>query len=314
LLSCVAGVAIRRGGATAISVFPRFPKNFLYPDSIPNSAEELFRANLALVERVIGVVCRRAGLRDADAEDFSSTVKLALIENDYAILRGYEGRAPLGAFLTVVVQRMLSREWMRLRGRWHPSAEAERRGPVAVMLEKLTVRDGRSLDEAVEIVRNVDPSLDVRSARALAESLPYRSARPRLVPMPEDDREFVATDTADSRANEAEAMRVSESAARVVRQTIATLPLQDRMLIRFHFGAELSIADASRLLGVPQRPLYRRIEALLRKLREALEREGVGAAAVEELISAGGSELFDFGLRDGKTGPARHTDDVEASN
>jgi len=91
-------------------------------------AEELFRANLALVERVIGVVCRRAGLRDADAEDFSSTVKLALIENDYAILRGYEGRAPLGAFLTVVVQRMLSREWMRLRGRWHPSAEAERRG------------------------------------------------------------------------------------------------------------------------------------------------------------------------------------------
>ena len=81
--------------------------------------EELFRDNLALVERVIDGVCRRAGLRDADAEDFASNAKLALIENDYAILRGYEGRAPLGAFLAVVVQRMLSREWMRLRGRWH---------------------------------------------------------------------------------------------------------------------------------------------------------------------------------------------------
>src|SRR3954470_19265621 len=90
LVSRAAGVAIRRGGATGKSVFPRFPKNFLYPDSIPNSSEELFRANLALVERVIGGVCRRAGLRDAVAEDFSSTVKLALIENDYAILRGYE--------------------------------------------------------------------------------------------------------------------------------------------------------------------------------------------------------------------------------
>lgn len=241
-------------------------------------------------------------------------MKLALIENDYAILRGYEGRAPLGAFLTVVVQRMLSREWTRLRGRWHPSAEAERGGPAAVMLEKLTVRDGRSLDEAVAIVRNVDPSLDARSARALAESLPQRSARPRLVPMPEDGHEFVATDTADSRAKESEARRVCAHAARVVRETIATLPLQDRMLIRFHFGAELSIADAARLLGVPQRPLYRRIEALLRQLREALEREGVGAAVVEELISAGGSELFDFGLQDGKNGPARRTDDVEASN
>src|SRR5882757_3300707 len=160
-------------------------------------AEELFRANLALVDRVIAGVCRRAGLRDADAEDFASIAKIALMENDYAILRGYEGRAPLGAFLTVVVQRLLSREWERVRGRWHPSAEAERGGPAAVMLEKLTVRDGRSLDEAVAIVRNVDPSLDVRSVRAMAEGLPQRPARPRLVPLPEE-HEFVAPDTADS--------------------------------------------------------------------------------------------------------------------
>ena len=68
------------------------------------------------------------------------------------------------------------------------------------------------------------------------------------------------------------------------------------------------------MLGVPQRPLYRRVEALLGQLRQALEREGVGAAAVEELISAGGSESFDFGLRDGKNDSGRHTDDVEASN
>ena len=86
------------------------------------NAEELFRSNLALVDRVIAGVCRRAGLRDADAEDFASIAKIALMENDYAILRGYEGRAPLGAFLTVVVQRLLSREWERVRGRWHPSS------------------------------------------------------------------------------------------------------------------------------------------------------------------------------------------------
>jgi len=266
------------------------------------------------VERVIGGVCRRAGLHGPDAEDFASIVKLALIENDYAILRGYEGRAPLGAFLTVVVQRMLSREWTRLRGRWRPSAEAERSGPAAVLLEKLMVRDGRSLDEAVAIVRNVDPSLDGKRARALAEGLPLRFARPRLVPLMDDEHEFVAPDAADSRANEADARRISERAARVVRGTMATLPLQDRMLIRFHFGAELSIADAARLLGVPQRPLYRRIEALMSKLREALEREGVDAATVGELISAGGAESFDFGLRDGKNGSGRHTDDVEADN
>jgi RNA polymerase sigma factor (sigma-70 family) len=275
------------------------------------NAEELFRSNLALVDRVISGVCRRAGLRDADAEDFASIAKIALMENDYAILRGYEGRAPLGAFLTVVVQRLLSREWERVRGRWHPSAEAERGGPAAVMLEKLTVRDGRSLDEAIAIVRSIDPSLDRRSARELMERLPQRPARLRLVPLPDAPHRFVAPDTADSRANESEARRLTERAARVVRETIEALPLDDRMLIRFHFGAELSIADTARLLGVPQRPLYRRIESVLRQLRQALEQEGVGSAPIEELISAGGSELFDFGLKNGKNDSDRHTSSVE---
>ena len=268
--------------------------------------EELLRENLPLVERVITGVCRRSGLRDADADDFASTVKLALIENDYAILRAWEERAPLGAYLTVVVQRLLSREWTRLRGRWHPSAEAERQGPAAVLLEKLTVRDGRSLDEAVALVRNVDPSLDARGVRALAEHLPPRPARPRLVPLPDGESAMVAPDAADARAQEAEARRMSERAARVVRETMASLPLQDRMLIRFHFGANLSIADAARMLGTSQRPLYRRIETLLRQLRAALEREGVGASAVSDVISAGGSEAFDFGLYHGKTDSGRH--------
>ena len=275
--------------------------------------EELFRTNLALVERVIDGVCRRAGLRDADAEDFASTAKLALIENDYAILRGYEGRAPLGAFLTVVVQRMLSREWMRLRGRWHPSAEAERGGPAAVLLEKLTMRDGRSLDEAVDIVRTTDPSLDRNTVRQMAERLPQRFPRLRLVPLVSDEEQpLVAADAADARAAEGETRRMSERAASVVRETIAALPLQDRMLVRFHFGAEMSIADAARMLGVPQRPLYRRIESLLHQLREALERAGLGSAAIEDVISAGESESFDFGLHGGKNEPVRHTFVAEA--
>ena len=276
--------------------------------------EELFSANLALVERVIAGVCRRAGLRDADAEDFASSAKLALIEDDYAILRGYEGRAPLGAFLTVVVQRLLSRQWMHLRGRWHPSAEAERRGAAAVLLEKLMMRDGRSLDDAIEIVRSTDPSLDRATVRALADCLPQRVPRLRLVPLPDDEHPFIAPDAADRRVHEVETRRISERAAHVVRETVAALPLQDRMLMRFHFGAGMSIADAARLLGVAQRPLYRRIEALLRQLRRALEREGVGAAVVEDLISAGESESFDFGLRSRKTASGRHTMVMETRN
>lgn len=272
--------------------------------------EELFRANLDLIDRVIAGVCRRSGLRDADAEDFASTVRLALMENDYAVLRAHEGRSSLATFLTVVVQRLLSAQRARMWGRWHPSAEAERLGETAVLLEKLLVRDRRSLDESLPIVLAAHPSLERASLRELAARLPRRAARPRLVALEEDAQDAVATDRADARADEAEARRTSTRAARIVRETLARLPLEDRMLVRFRFGAELSIADAARLLGVPQRPLYRRIEALLRQLRAALERGGVSATAVHDVISAAASEGVDFGL-DGKSDPARRTRERE---
>ncbi|MEA2328396.1 MAG: hypothetical protein QOE68_3355 [Thermoanaerobaculia bacterium] len=274
------------------------------------NAEELFGANLNLVDRVIAGVSRRAGLRDADAEDFASIARLALMENDYAILRAYEGRSSLGTFLTIVVQRLLSRERARIWGRWHPSAEAERLGAAAVLLEKLLSRDGRSLDESAPLVRAVDPSIDARGVRVLAARLPPRSPRPRLVPMPDSEDDFAASDEADAPAHLADARRISKRAGQVVRDTLAKLSLEDRMLIRLRFGAELSIADAARLLGVPQRPLYRRIEALLRQLRDALERDGVGAALIADVISAAASEGVDFGLH-GKSGESRHTKELE---
>ncbi|MCU1231996.1 MAG: polymerase sigma factor, sigma-70 family [Acidobacteria bacterium] len=269
---------------------------------------ELFAANLPLVDRVIAGVCRRAGVRAADAEDFASTARIALMENDYAILRTYEGRSSLGTFLTIVVQRLLSRERSRIWGRWHSSAEAERLGAAGVLLEQLLVRDGRSLEEAIPFVRAIDPSLDRRSVQDLAARLPERAARPRLVPLP-DEVDVASPEGADARASDAESRRISARAAAVVRETLESLALEDRMLIRFRFGAELSIADASRLLGVPQRPLYRRIEALLTMLREALERAGVGAMEVSDLISATAADGIDFGLH-GKSDDARHSNEV----
>jgi len=273
---------------------------------------ELFRDNLRLVDRIVSGVCRRSGVRGADAEDFASAVRLALMENDYAILRTYEGRSSLSTFLTVVVQRLLSHERRRLWGRWHSSAEAERLGDAAVLLEELTVRDGRSIDETIPLVLAVDPTLDRAAVHRLAAHLPPRTMRPRLVALPEDAEEhLVAADRADTGADDADARRISQRAARVVRETLAALPLQDRMLIRFRFGAELSIADAARLLGVPQRPLYRRIEALLHRLRDALESAGLNAAMVSDVISAAATEGVDFDLN-GKNGEPPGSNQMES--
>jgi len=267
------------------------------------NAAELFASNLALIERVIGVVCRRSRVVGADAEDFASNVKVALIENDYAILRKYEGRASLATFLSVVIQRLLCDERMRALGRWRPSSEAERLGDAGVLLETLICRDHRSLDEALPLVRGVDPALTREQVAAMAARFPERAGRPRLIELdPEHGETFISADSADSRMIESQRRALSNQTSAVIRDTLDALPVEDRMIVRFRFAQGLSIADVSRMLRLPQRPLYRRLEAILQRLRSALALAGIEATDVAELIG-GAADDVDFGFAAWKNAP-----------
>lgn len=264
--------------------------------------EELLRSNLPLVERVVRRVCLRANVVGADVEDFASTVKLALIEDDYAILRAHEGRSSLATYLTVVIQRLLADERNRTLGRWRASAEAQRLGATAVLLETLLRRDQRSMTEAIPIVCAFDQTLDPASVEALAERLPHRPPRPRLVDL-ETAGEVASSEPADERAMRAELEKLSERASVVVRTAIAALPIKDRMLVRLRFVSLMNISDIARILQLPQRPLYRRLEQILAILRRTVTEAGIDSSTASDLI---GSTLvaLDFGLDEGKTGAA----------
>ncbi|HYK04668.1 MAG TPA: hypothetical protein VE974_23145 [Thermoanaerobaculia bacterium] len=270
--------------------------------------EDLLRQNLLLVERIVQRVCRRANVVGADVEDFASVVKIALIENDYAILRGYEGRAPLAAFLAVIIQRLLADEWIRTLGRWRPSAQARRLGAVAVMIEKLVRREQRPVDAVLPIVRAVDPSMTRARLEQIAAQLPEQVRHPRAVELDDAVADVaVAHDTADAGVLESDARRMAAGAATVVRSTMQSLDPEDRLILRFHFVDALGVADIARMLQLPQRPLYRRIEALLARLRRALTDAAIRGEDLPDLLR--GAELLDddFGLRNGKTETASQT-------
>lgn len=268
---------------------------------------ELFRENIALIDRVLDRVCRRARLFGADAEDFASSARLALLENDGAILRRFEGRSSLATFLSVVFEHLLADQRVRQYGKWTPSAEAARLGAAAVLLERLLHRDRRDIREATAVVQSAHPELTAREVAQLAARLPYRAQRPHRVDV--DDMAALSVpspDRADSRAVAADVQRLSDRAAAVVRDELVAMPAEDRAILRFRFGREMSIADISRIMRLPQRPLYRRMEALLARLRTALGRAGIDAAAVEEIIG-GATQPSDFGLAGGKSGDERPT-------
>jgi DNA-directed RNA polymerase specialized sigma24 family protein len=274
---------------------------------------ELFETSLDLIERTVERVCRRAQLFGPDAEDFGSSVKIALMENDYAILRTWERRSSLSTFLAVIVQRMLADETIRTVGRWHPSAEATRMGEAAVLAERLIRRNGRSLDEALPVVAEIDPSMTRARLSEIISRLPERTRRPRAVEL--DDataRILPAADRADERVVAEETRQVAERTAAVVRDVMEACSLEDRTLIWLRFGSAMSIADISRMMRLPQRPLYRRLEALLGRLRSALVETGIDAATLGEVIGTASDEI-DFGFQRGKWDALRQTESDEGA-
>lgn len=257
-----------------------------------------FEANLEAIERAIARVCREARLAHADAEDFASSARIALLADDCSILRRFEGRSSLATYVTVVVRRLLV-DARRAEGRWYASAEAQRRGDAAVLLERLTRRDGRSLGDAIAAVRAVHPEISARELEQIAAALPERAVRAVIVALAEGDEErFAGIGAANDRVDALDTARRSKQMSEAALAAMASMAPQDRAILRLRFRAGASIADIARALGLEQRPLYRRMEALLASLRRAFETAGFDAGSVADLIGAP-EGLLDFDL-DGK--------------
>jgi len=270
---------------------------------------EVFETNLAMIERVIERVCRAARLAGADAEDFASCARLHLIENDYEVLRRHDRSASLATYLTVVLQRLLINQRNHELGRWRPSAEAQRMGEPGVLLERLVGRDRRPLAEVVPILIAVDCTLTPRDVVAMAERLPERARRPRAVDLGEVVESTVpSTEDASVRVDEAERRRLMDKAGKVLRGAIDAMQVEDRMILRMRFVSSMPISDIARILRLPQRPLYRRVESLLARLHEVLTREGIGSREAEELIGANESSVdAGIGVENEATGQSIET-------
>jgi len=263
------------------------------------SPETLFLFQLETIERAIRFCCRRGSLRDDDAEDFASYVKLKLIEKDYAVIRKYERRSSFAAFISVVVQRLLLDYRIGQWGKWHASAEAKRIGEPAVTIEAMLYRDGRSINEVLPALIRRWPHVTWESVDAIARRLPPRLPRIRAVELDAagDTLASLAADDDDS-AFESERTDVARRIAMIVRDTMKDLEEQDRLIFRLRFEGGMSVAEISRTLKMEQKPLYRRLQRALLLLRKRLEAAGVNAVDAEEILACRSADL-DFGFEGG---------------
>jgi len=247
--------------------------------------EALFLQNIGAIERIASAICRRHSLSREDTEDFTSSFNARLIESGYAALSKFRGGSSLTTYLTVVIA-MAFRDYRAERwGRWRPSAIARAGGPIAVRLETLVYRDGLSLDEAIETLRSAIASSP--SARELAKMLTRFPRRAPLRPVevgPESlavtPTEYSADDMVSSHSDDDERSAIEAALTRA----LGKLPAEERLMLRMRYWEKLSVADVARVLALPQKSLYRKIDRALISLRAQLEAAGVSREQAQSLV------------------------------
>ena len=249
--------------------------------------ERLFLDNLALIDRIVASTCRRNRLTKEESEDFASVVKLKLLADDYGVLRKFTGKCngSLRNYLVVVVQHAYQDHRNHLWGKWRPSAEARRLGPLAMKLDTMLHRDGLTLDEACALAAPGDRE----EMQRLATKLPPRAKRrmedvQQLERLPSSDRspEAVLIDR--------ERETVGDALERVLAEAVKSLKPDDKALLHLRLERHLSLASVAKAYGVDARQLYRRWELLIKQLRAQLEKSGYGPAQVAWMLDPGAAD------------------------
>jgi RNA polymerase sigma factor for flagellar operon FliA len=260
-------------------------------------ARELLETNLELVGRAVTFVCRRYRFDPEDADDFRSAAHMKLIENEYAILRSYQGRSSLSTYLSVVIQHWALDYRIHEWGKWHTSAEAKRLGAVAVELEQFVHRDGRSIEEAFPFLAVKHPGVTLDALRLLAAQLPRRAPRRHDVPV--EDAETVAVQgphAIEDQALAGERRRTAEVVGRLMRDAIAKRPDDERLILQLRFEEGLTVAQIARALQRDQKLLYRQLGHCMREIRAEILDSGLAPDDVLDLIGRDDTFLsFDLG-------------------
>lgn len=245
--------------------------------------EETLLSHLDLIERAARHACRRYGLSPQEVEDFTSQVKVKLMDDDYAVLRKFKGRSTVATYLTTVINNQL-RDYLDHRwGKWRPSAEAKRLGKVAMDLDRLLTRDGHTFDEACHILQtNHRVELSWQELAAMAERLPARW--PRRVEGDEPLARMRAPEAGPERhVLDSERRQRLADVHEALMRALAALPAEDRLLVRMQ--TEHTVAQIARTLQLEQKPLYRRIRKILAGLRRRLEAQGLRREDVREILT-----------------------------
>jgi RNA polymerase sigma factor (sigma-70 family) len=274
------------------------------------ATQNLYSEHSDTIESVLAYTRRAHRLSADDGDEFSSWARLRLLEDDCAVLKKFRGLSTFKTFLVTVIQRLFLDWRIKEWGKWRPTADARRLGPVAIELERLVLRDHIGFEQAAETLISRGTSVSRDECDRVWGELPRRPSRQRAGEQALDAiassaivRDLVVVEEQIASADKARA---------ALANAIPALTPQEQLIIRLRFQDGVTVARIAQLIGEEQKPLYRRIDQILARLRATLTNAGVTADEVRDLLGNPVVELGavfpDAGAGKAKVGPSRSKD------
>jgi RNA polymerase sigma factor for flagellar operon FliA len=267
--------------------------------------EQRYLESLRSIERIAAFIARKNRLSPDETAEFTQEVRVRLLDDNYAVIRKFEGRSSFNTYLHTVIHRLFHQYRVEQWGKWRPSAEAKRLGDKAITLERLITRDGYTFDEAVNVLTTPGGSeYTLPELEAVYLRLPHRAPRTMFVSGDVSPDAASVDAEADDRVETADREKSARTAATAIDGLMESMNPEDRLMLKLRFWDALKVPDIARRLQVEQKKVYKRLDRLYGVMRMALERAGIGREEVGTLLSRGDQEIH-FDLL-GKTGELRH--------
>jgi RNA polymerase sigma factor for flagellar operon FliA len=264
--------------------------------------EATYLENLRTIERIASFVAHRNHLKPDEATEFVQEVRVRLLDQDYAIIRKYEGRSSFSTYLTTVILRLCQQWRVEQWGKWRPSAEAKRLGDKAIMLERLLTRDDYTFDEAVKELTTPGSSQYTRAElEAIYVRLPLRLPRPVFLSDGATPDISAADSDADDRVEMHDRERVARNVAAAADRLLESMDAEDRLILRLRFWQALKAPEIAQRLRMEPKRVYKRLDRLVVVMRQALEKAGITKADIATLLCHGDQEIrfgFPYGERE----------------
>jgi RNA polymerase sigma factor (sigma-70 family) len=236
-----------------------------------------------------------------EALELSNSVLDTLQKDNYRVLKEFKGNSRLTTYITAIISRQAIDSIRKKLGRDREKDRAKELGEIGILIYQRIIKDGYPIADAFNELRESHGFTGTREQlEEMIRKIKGKNPGPHLPGTSQplngssvvkngktiNEDEYVVPDTkSDPQVILIETQR-KRKMHEIIRTIITDLNGEERLLLRMRFPTgedekPRSVEQVSKVLGITQKAVYKRIDRLLKKCRNTLDREGV---SVNELL------------------------------